>query len=519
MSTTRCLPRPRMPAVSPPSIPCSGGSNVFSALMPGASVDSIVAPRSAASNRRAVISTSGSSGTCPSLRAPQRPAADDAQQRVHDARVELRAGAGAQAAARLAAGQRGAVGAVARHRVERVGGRDDPRGQRDAVAAQAVGVAAAVPRLVRRAHEEREVLEPGDLGEQLLAGDRVAPDPRALLRVERPLPVEEVRVDRELADVVQHRDELDLGRLERVQGQALGDVARERGQAVAVVGRRRVVAAQLARERLHGLGHPRRAGERRQRASPMCMQFPNARAPNPIGTDGRAGAVGGGGTTGQSPAAGSVCATMARRLAIVGGDAAGMSAASAARRRDPELEVVAFERGPYTSYSACGIPYYLGGLFDDADRLISRSPEEHRAKGIEVHARTEVVGVDLAARTLAVRDHQTGTERTEGFDELVIATGAEAVPPPIPGGDATEPVRTVDAAERFRAALGRGLEHHHVVVIGGGYIGIEMAEALVKRDIPTTLVEALPQVMSTLDADMATHVQDAAEGIGVRVRV
>ena len=106
---------------------------------------------------------------------------------------------------------------------------------------------------------------------------------------------------------------------------------------------------------------------------------------------------------------------MARRLAIVGGDAAGMSAASTAKRRDPDLEVVAFERGPYTSYSACGIPYYLGGLFDDSDRLISRSPDEHRANGIDVHARTEVTGIDLAARTLAVRDHQTGEERTRGL--------------------------------------------------------------------------------------------------------
>src|SRR3954471_21463691 len=500
MSTTRCLPRPRMPAVSPPSIPCSGGSNVFSALMPGASDDSIVAPRSAASNRRAVISTSGSSGTCPSLRAPpQRPAADDAQQRVDHARVELHAGARAQAPARLAAGERSAVGAVARHRVERVGGRDDPRRQRDAVAAQAVGVAGAVPRLVRRAHEEREVLEPGDLGEQLLAGDRVAPDPRALLRVERPLPVEEVRVDRELADVVQHRDELDLGRLERVQGQALGDVARERGEAVAVIGRRRVVAAELARQRLHGLGHPRRAGERRQRAPPMSIPFPHASGPNPDGDGCATWRCRGGSTAAQSPAAGSVCATMARRLAIVGGDAAGMSAASAARRRDPDLEVVAFERGPYTSYSACGIPYYLGGLFEDSDRLISRSPEEHRERGITVHTRTEVTEIDLAARRLTVRELQSGAEHTEGFDQLVVATGGEAVAPPVPGADATEPVRTVDAAERFRAALQRGGRHHHVVVIGGGYIGLEMAEALAQRDIPTTLVEAAPQVMLTLD--------------------
>jgi NADPH-dependent 2,4-dienoyl-CoA reductase/sulfur reductase-like enzyme len=208
---------------------------------------------------------------------------------------------------------------------------------------------------------------------------------------------------------------------------------------------------------------------------------------------------------------------MARRLAIVGGDAAGMSAASTAKRRDRDLEVVAFERGPYTSYSACGIPYYVAGLFDDSDRLISRSPEEHRANGIEVHARTEVVGLDLDARTLTVRDHQTGGERTEGFDELVLATGAEAVPPPIPGADATEPVRTVDAAERFRSALGRGLEHHHIVVIGGGYIGIEMAEAMVRRGLAVTVVDQAPEPMPTLDPDMGALVREAMQGMGIEV--
>jgi NADPH-dependent 2,4-dienoyl-CoA reductase/sulfur reductase-like enzyme len=210
---------------------------------------------------------------------------------------------------------------------------------------------------------------------------------------------------------------------------------------------------------------------------------------------------------------------MASRLAIVGGDAAGMSAASTARRRDPDLEVVAFERGPYTSYSACGIPYYLGGLFDDADRLISRSADEHRANGIRLYMRTEVTAVDLDTRTLTVLDHQARAERTEGFDQIVLATGAEAVPPPVPGADASEPVRTVDAAERFRSALSRGGEHQHVVVVGGGYIGLEMAEALIQRNIATTLIEAAPQVMGTLDADMAAHVQDAAEGLGIRVLV
>ncbi len=206
---------------------------------------------------------------------------------------------------------------------------------------------------------------------------------------------------------------------------------------------------------------------------------------------------------------------MAGRLAIVGGDAAGMSAASTARRRDDGLEIVAFERGPYTSYSACGIPYYVGGLFDDSDRLVSRSPEEHRANGITVHIRTEVTAIDLDRRELTVVDLHSREERTEGFDQLVVATGAEAVAPPIPGAEGIEPTRTVDAAERFRTALSRGGET--AVVIGAGYIGLEMAEALVERGLRTTLVEAAPQVMSTLDPDMANHVQDAAEAVGVRV--
>jgi NADPH-dependent 2,4-dienoyl-CoA reductase/sulfur reductase-like enzyme len=207
---------------------------------------------------------------------------------------------------------------------------------------------------------------------------------------------------------------------------------------------------------------------------------------------------------------------MAERLAIVGGDAAGMSAASTARRRTPALDVVAFERGPYTSFSACGIPFYVGGLFEDSDRLVTRSADEHRERGIAVHTRTEVTAVDLDRRELTVRD-QLGDERREGFDQLVLATGAEAVAPDVPGAGSAEPARTIDAAERFRAALERGGES--AVVIGGGYIGLEMAEALVHRGLRVTLVERAGQVMATLDADMAAHVQDAAEGVGIDVRL
>jgi NADPH-dependent 2,4-dienoyl-CoA reductase/sulfur reductase-like enzyme len=208
---------------------------------------------------------------------------------------------------------------------------------------------------------------------------------------------------------------------------------------------------------------------------------------------------------------------MARRLAVIGGDAAGMSAAATARRRDRDREIVAFERGGLTSYSACGIPYYVAGLVDDADDLIARSPAEHRANGIDVRIRHEVTAIDLDARTLTVRDANARSEATEPFDELVIATGATATRPPVPGVEATEAARTIDAGMRLRVQVLRG--GADAVVVGGGYIGLEMAEALVERNLRVTLIDQGPQLMTTLDPDMAAHVQDAAAGNDIDVRL
>jgi NADPH-dependent 2,4-dienoyl-CoA reductase/sulfur reductase-like enzyme len=208
---------------------------------------------------------------------------------------------------------------------------------------------------------------------------------------------------------------------------------------------------------------------------------------------------------------------MARRLAVIGGDAAGMSAAATARRRDRDLEIVAFERGGLTSFSACGIPYYVAGLIDDADDLVVRSPAQHRANGIDVRIRHEVTAIDLAARTLTVCDRNARTEATEPFDELMIATGATATPPPVPGVEATEAVRTIDSGMRLRGQVLRG--GADAVVVGGGYIGLELAEALVERNLRVTLIDQAPQLMTTLDADMAAHVQDAAQGHDIDVRL
>src|SRR6476620_11163432 len=129
---------------------------------------------------------------------------------------------------------------------------------------------------------------------------------------------------------------------------------------------------------------------------------------------------------------------MPERLVVIGGDAAGMSAASLARRRrsERELEVIAFERSGFTSYSACGLPYYVAGEIDDVDQLIARSPEAHRANGIDVRLRQEVVDVDLERRKLSVVDRLHDTEHVESFDQLVIATGATPIRPDLPGVDA-----------------------------------------------------------------------------------
>ena len=164
-------------------------------------------------------------------------------------------------------------------------------------------------------------------------------------------------------------------------------------------------------------------------------------------------------TFGRAVGAGSVLPLMAERLAIIGGDAAGMSAASQALRRDPDLDVVAFERGPYTSYSACGIPYFLG-------RRLRRRRAPHRPQPRAAprarHRRAHPPGGRRASTSTRASSPSATTpsarRRTEPFDQLVIATGAVAVAPPVPGADAVEPARTVDAAERFDVQLERGGE-------------------------------------------------------------
>lgn len=195
-----------------------------------------------------------------------------------------------------------------------------------------------------------------------------------------------------------------------------------------------------------------------------------------------------------------------------------MSAASQARRLKSaeELEIVAFERGHFTSFSACGIPYWVGGDVPERDQLIARTAEEHRARDIDLRMRTEVTEIDVAGGRVRARDVDSGAESWTSYDKLVIATGARPIRPDMPGADApgVHGVQTLDDGQ----ALIDTLEHtrgRRAVVVGAGYIGVEMAEALINRGYEVTVVNRGSEPMSTLDADMGRLVHEAMEGLGI----
>ncbi|MEU9123924.1 FAD-dependent oxidoreductase [Streptomyces sp. NPDC048506] len=210
---------------------------------------------------------------------------------------------------------------------------------------------------------------------------------------------------------------------------------------------------------------------------------------------------------------------MTERLVVVGGDAAGMSAASQARRlRKPdELAITAFERSHFTSYSACGIPYWVGGVVDGPDALIARTAQEHRARDIDLRMRTEVTELDLDRGRVRTRELDNGgRESWTGFDKLVLATGARPRRPALPGIDAPG-VYGVQTLDDGRALLD-GLDAspgRRAVVVGAGYIGVEMAEALIHGGYHVTVLEQSTQPMSTLDPDMGALVHEAMCGLGI----
>ncbi|NMX04055.1 FAD-dependent oxidoreductase [Mobiluncus mulieris] len=215
------------------------------------------------------------------------------------------------------------------------------------------------------------------------------------------------------------------------------------------------------------------------------------------------------------------------KLVVVGGVAGGLSCAARARRLDENAEIVVFEKGSYPSFSNCGLPYHLGGEIPSREMLLLNTSEALRAKlNLDVRLNHEVTGLDASAKTVTVRD-PGGREFQESYDFLVLSPGARAARPPIPGLDSprVHPLRTVDDVTHLVELvegsgvgdIGGGTPAKSAVVIGGGFIGIEAAEALVQRGLQTTIVESSAQVMPLLDREIANMVTGALGSLGIAV--
>ncbi len=227
-----------------------------------------------------------------------------------------------------------------------------------------------------------------------------------------------------------------------------------------------------------------------------------------------------------------------RRLVIVGGVAGGASAAARARRLCEKCEIIVFERGRHVSFANCGLPYFVGGEIVEQDSLLLQTPDTLRARfNLDVRVNTEVVAIDRARQVVRVRELTTTREYDQPYDSLVLSTGASPLKPPIPGIDRPghftvrnvpdvehimawikdcppREITSADAGANTESSVSRG-KACRAVVVGGGYIGLEMAEQLKHCGLGVTVVEALPQVMAPLDPEMAAwlHAELKANGV------
>ena len=207
------------------------------------------------------------------------------------------------------------------------------------------------------------------------------------------------------------------------------------------------------------------------------------------------------------------------KLVVIGGVAGGASAAARARRLSEEAEIILIERGPYVSFANCGLPYHIGGEITDRDRLLVTTPEMLRTRFcIDVRTRNEVTAIDPDAKEVEIKNLESGEVYTETYDALVLSPGAEPVRPPIPGieNEKILSLRNMEDMDRMITALDG---KRHATVVGGGYIGLEMVEALRRRGIDTTLVELAPQVMGPADPEMVSilHQELTLNGVDLRL--
>ncbi|MDF2819613.1 MAG: NAD(FAD)-dependent dehydrogenase [Clostridiales bacterium] len=207
------------------------------------------------------------------------------------------------------------------------------------------------------------------------------------------------------------------------------------------------------------------------------------------------------------------------RLVIIGAVAAGTSAAAKARRNDEDAQIVIYEKDSFISYSGCGMPYYIGGEVDSVDELTPRDPKFFKDKyNVDIFTLHEVISIDTENKTIEIKNLTTGELITDTFDKLIIATGARAVIPPIKGVDNeyTFTLRNINDMNKIKAYIDVK-DPKSAVIIGTGFIGLEVCENLKGLGIEVTMIERLPQVTPGLDSDMAVYVKDHLEKNGITV--
>lgn len=206
------------------------------------------------------------------------------------------------------------------------------------------------------------------------------------------------------------------------------------------------------------------------------------------------------------------------KFVIVGGVAGGASAAARARRLSEEAEIVIFERGPDVSFANCGLPYHIGGVIASRDKLLVTSPDRLRERfRLIVRTRSEVEAINRAAKTVRVRDLTSGRVYDESYDKLLLAPGAAPIRPSIPGADLPNvfTLRNLADTDRIKQAVDAGVKQ--AVIVGGGFIGIELAENFVHRGIATTILDRNEQVLAPFDPEMTTPLVAAMKAKGVEV--
>lgn len=209
--------------------------------------------------------------------------------------------------------------------------------------------------------------------------------------------------------------------------------------------------------------------------------------------------------------------TLPQTVVIIGGVAGGMSAATRLRRIHESAEIIVIERGGAVSFANCGLPYHVGGVIPHRGSLVLQQPAQLKKRfNIDVHLRTEATAINRDRKTVSVTNLETGESREIAYDALVLSPGSTPFRPPIPGVEDAHVLWNLDDMDRLIAAAETATS---AIVVGGGFIGLELAENLVHRGIATTLVEALPQLMPTLDVEMAWPLVERARFHGLDVRL